>query len=662
MNCWLGTLSQGRGKTLFIKKNEKHRDNGLGCIQFNLNVMVNGFTKWGNVMAVSKQKLRIIGCYFVLMVWQVFAPAAANINALVMDADFTQVALDNYASILIDDEKTLQITDFTKHSTTGFQPITMNTLGFSAGTIWLHFKLNWQEQSPSTVMLELDAPILDKVSFYTVDSQGQVLKQSSGDRIAYSQRLIDHRNPVFFITGEDNKVVDYYLSLESNGPIQIPLTLWSNESFISYLGKSQLLFGAYYSLMIVLFMVSFYAFILLKEQIFFRYSLYLLSFLLFQMSSHGVAFRFLWGEFPEYASQLNTSIIGIVIIAALWFSSGFLKLKQHSVTTYRLFQLLQLFTVACVFMVWTGLYQVAMKLMVVCGITLVPVFTLAAIQALRHGYKPARYFSLAWAALMTGIFAAGLRYAGIVPANFFTLHAMQISSTLEMVILMLALVDRFNMLREEKLKAEEATRDAVFKLNHRLETMVSERTHALIESNERLHKLARQDSLTGLLNHNASIQELDKALSSARRYNHAVAVIMLDIDHFKSFNDNYGHLAGDDILKTIADVISSNLRETDSCGRYGGEEFILTLTHAELSEIKALSERIRESVAGVGFLSAPGAKATVSMGVVICYPTQCENHSSDRLIAAADTALYKAKNQGRDQVCFAPHLHLSSST
>jgi two-component system, sensor histidine kinase LadS len=449
--------------------------------------------------------------------------------------------------------------------------------------------------------------------------------------------------------------------IKSNGPIHIPLTLWSYDSFVSYMGRAHLLFGAYYSLMAILTLASLYAYFLIKEHVFLRYSVYLLSFLLFQSSINGFSFQFIWGDFPEVTNELNASLVGIVIMAALWFSGEFLQVKDNSQRTYRLFRGLYWFSGVCVLFVWTPLFVIATKILVLCGLVLVLVFAVAATQALLRGYRPARYFTFAWAIFMAGVFVAGLLFAGLVPANFYTIYAIQITSMMEVVILTLALVDRYKVLHEAKASAEMQASSAMFKLNTRLENMVLERTQALNESNKKLQELASKDSLTGLLNHKTAIQEVKKALASVSRYNHTIAVVMLDVDHFKDFNDRYGHQVGDDILIAIADILHGNLRSTDACGRYGGEEFILILTRTELNEVKALGERIRGAISNASFERAPGAKITASLGVVMCYPTQCKYYSADTLITAADNALYEAKNKGRNAVCFAPQLHTVST-
>ncbi len=584
-------------------------------------------------------------------------------DIVILDGSSTHLSLTPHTRILFDERLQLGVEDLQQVPSQEFRPLSElgNALGFNDAAIWLHIRLRAAPGAPAIMLLSLESPMLDHVSIFTEDGSGGFTERRSGDKQAYSQRLIAHRFPIFTIPVSVGQEQDIYLRLKSRGSIQIPLYLWKIETFIGYQDQAQLLFGAYYGLMLILALASLYAYLMLRERVFFRYSAYLFAFLLFQLAINGVAFQFLWGEIPEFASRINSSLVGIVVIAALWFSSEFLKLEEHTPSTHRLFHLLQAFSALSILLVWTSLFQPATKLLVLSGILLVPLFALAAIQVLRQDYKPARYFTAAWGVLMAGVFASGLRFAGVLPVNFFTLYAMQISSMLEILILMLALVERFRLLHEAKKAAEETARQAMLEFNIQLESLVAERTHALEQSNEELRRLARTDSLTGLLNHRAAIQEAEKALAGARRYNFALAIVMVDIDHFKLLNDRYGHQAGDEALSAVAGVLCSNLRETDVCGRYGGEEFILILTHTNIGEAKALGSRIKQAVAETRFNLAPGAQITASLGIAMCYPTQCGKHTADSLINAADKALYQAKNQGRNRVCMAPTVNLSST-
>jgi len=164
---------------------------------------------------------------------------------------------------------------------------------------------------------------------------------------------------------------------------------------------------------------------------------------------------------------------------------------------------------------------------------------------------------------------------------------------------------------------------------------------------------SRNDSKTGLLN--AATWERESAAEVVRavRTKSALAVALLDIDKFKSINDTYGHLVGDQVLKEIANTLSTLLRDYDRAGRWGGEEFSLLLPQTRAVDAFRIAERIREKIAAMSFI-APGAaggervQVTVSIGVAAL--DAGSNRQLGELVAAADAALYRAKACGRDQV------------
>ncbi|MCP3908434.1 MAG: GGDEF domain-containing protein, partial [Oceanicoccus sp.] len=207
---------------------------------------------------------------------------------------------------------------------------------------------------------------------------------------------------------------------------------------------------------------------------------------------------------------------------------------------------------------------------------------------------------------------------------------------------------------KQKNIAENKASDYLRKLNSKLEDLVASRTATLEKANSDLALLASQDSLTGLLNHRSSINQVSKALNEANRYNISIAVIMIDLDNFKLLNDQYGHQVGDEAIVSVSQVLRSNLRDTDSCGRYGGEEFILIITRTDLDEVNQLAERLKSNIAEIHLSQTPDANVTASFGIAMCLSTQCEEYTTDSLISAADSALYKAKLSGRNKICFTP--------
>ena len=170
----------------------------------------------------------------------------------------------------------------------------------------------------------------------------------------------------------------------------------------------------------------------------------------------------------------------------------------------------------------------------------------------------------------------------------------------------------------------------------------------LEESQKKLRELAIHDSLTGLINHLEFLRRLEEEVERARRYRRPLALLMLDIDHFKNVNDTYGHLAGDEVLRTLAARLKAELRPADQAARYGGEEFAVILPETAVAGALELAERLRAAASASAIAPGQAVNLTVSIGVA-AFPEDAETDKA--LLAAADGALYAAKQAGRNRVC-----------
>ncbi len=168
-------------------------------------------------------------------------------------------------------------------------------------------------------------------------------------------------------------------------------------------------------------------------------------------------------------------------------------------------------------------------------------------------------------------------------------------------------------------------------------------------SYEEMERQAISDGLTGIHNYRHFRETLEATISRAERYDETFCLLMMDLDHFKAVNDTIGHQAGDDVLRTVADVLRGCSRASDYQARYGGEEFVMLLPQTGLSEASTLAERVRSQVAEIA-VGHPGLHVTMSIGVA-SFPDSA--HDSDGVLAAADAALLRAKARGRDRVCLA---------
>ncbi|HHO75850.1 MAG TPA: GGDEF domain-containing protein [Deltaproteobacteria bacterium] len=167
---------------------------------------------------------------------------------------------------------------------------------------------------------------------------------------------------------------------------------------------------------------------------------------------------------------------------------------------------------------------------------------------------------------------------------------------------------------------------------------------AKLLDHETLMRMAYRDGLTSLLNYRAFEEMLKAEHDRASRYNTTFSIMMIDIDHFKKINDNFGHPIGDMVLKTLSEKLTEGVRKSDRVFRYGGEEFTVILPHTGLAKAMNLAERIRITVEKMKFIA--GLQVTISIGICQYY----DGLTGADLVKQADRGLYLAKNKGRNQI------------
>ncbi len=190
---------------------------------------------------------------------------------------------------------------------------------------------------------------------------------------------------------------------------------------------------------------------------------------------------------------------------------------------------------------------------------------------------------------------------------------------------------------------------SLLRIKH-LHDELQEKVIELQRTKEELRQLAITDGLTGLYNYRYFKEQLQQELNRAHRHNLNISVVMIDIDHFKRYNDKNGHPAGDVVLKDIARLLRDNVRNIDLAARYGGEEFSLILIETDKPPAKIVSEKIRKLVEDYDFAyesSQPDGKLTISSGVAT-FPEDGEDF--DTLVSQADQRLYRAKESGRNLI------------
>lgn len=232
------------------------------------------------------------------------------------------------------------------------------------------------------------------------------------------------------------------------------------------------------------------------------------------------------------------------------------------------------------------------------------------------------------------------------------LRKLTLSLRLVAILLLLWASWRYSVRLQTELAEQLRLRVALAQANTELEDKVQQRTQALEEVNHQLEVLSVTDALTRLANRRRFdavwLDEWQRALRQAT----PLAVIMLDVDHFKAYNDHYGHQQGDECLRQVGEVLLTTVRRAgELVARYGGEEFVVVLPGTSVIHAMAVAESIRANIQAAGMAhahSGVAAVVTVSLGVAVGIPTQGD--ARDALVHAADAALYRAKDQGRNRV------------
>ncbi|MDB5071778.1 MAG: diguanylate cyclase [Candidatus Eremiobacteraeota bacterium] len=238
------------------------------------------------------------------------------------------------------------------------------------------------------------------------------------------------------------------------------------------------------------------------------------------------------------------------------------------------------------------------------------------IAARQQGFSPSRFYLVAFAFAAAGILINDLNLHGILLPHWNLTRAFDAGIALEALLFALALADR----------------------------------------NRALSALISLDGLTGIANRRSFDGALARAWDRSRRSHSAIGVLMIDVDHFKRYNDTHGHQAGDEILRRVAQgVQAAVLRPDDVAARYGGEEFAIVLPLAEGEASRVVGERVRHNVRALAipYPEAPTGIITVSVGVASTRPAESGVGPAE-LLASADQALYQAKREGRDKVVLAP--------
>ena len=521
--------------------------------------------------------------------------------------------------------------------------------GFSDSVWWLKLHLDHPGLQGSERLLEIAHPILDRVDVYLVQNEKLLRSYQTGDSRPFHDRPLISRFFVFPVQLPPQDSLTVYIRIQTSSSLQVPLTLWEKDAFFQHEANNNFLQGLYFGGTFTLVIYNLLIFFSLRDRTYLYYVGFVASAPLYFLALNGLGFRFLWPENTNWNTLTVPVFLSFLVIFGALFTRRFLELKRFSKAMDRIILGFALIGGAALLGSFSLPYRIITPLLAIVVIFACLADMMAGVYAWRRQVASARFYVFAWTVFLLGSVIFAFSKLNILPSNIFTDNVVQVGSILEAVLLSFALADRINFERRLRFKAQEESLLAQMRANETLELRVAERTHELAELNLKLEELSYTDQLTQLYNRRFLDETTAKEWHRCMRKKADFAVLLLDIDHFKQVNDQYGHNTGDQCLQQVAFHLRDQLRwSTDIVARYGGEEFCIVLPETGCEAAMQVAQRIVAAFNKAPLHTDEGdIRVTVSIGVSCAKPQQ--DLLTRTLFTEADAALYAAKSAGRNR-------------
>lgn len=525
--------------------------------------------------------------------------------------------------------------------------------GFTQDHYWFRTTLKNIAPSEKTWFLRSKYPLLDHIDLYLHSGSELVEEFHSGDVLPFSQRPVDDLSFAFPISITNNKPHTIYIHLQTTSSLQLSLSLKNESDYWQTIGAENAIRGAFYAVLISMLFFNSIIFLMVRMRSYLYYVMYLSCFILLMASTHGMTYRYLWPDSPQLNQVSIAFFTGTTTCSTIIFIINFLRLKDTRPTLRKILIYIATFSLMGSFFSLFSSYSIMIQIMATAGLLTVVIAILSTFQDwFKQRRREVLIFIIAWSAVLIGYMLYIAQKFGALPINNLTEHAIEIGAVLEALLLSLGLADRINNERKIRTQAQEYMLLVQKKANEELDNKVRERTGELEIINNQLHEKSITDSLTQVRNRHYFDYKFPIEYRRACRNKTSIALFILDIDHFKKFNDQYGHQAGDEVLRKVAESVQNNLnRPSDTIFRYGGEEFTALLPNTNKGGAFIVAEHVRKKIEETKIMwEDKQLSVTISIGVAACTPSHFEGGPT--LLQQADDYLYAAKDNGRNQVIY----------
>lgn len=493
-------------------------------------------------------------------------------------------------------------------------------LGVRRDTMWLRMTVEVPRSEDGQWVLEIDYPGLDHVDLYVLADKTLLRQVRMGRLLRPSERPMQTRAHAVELSLPPGHSYELLIRIETASTVIAPLRMVKRDVFYAQEGRNELLQGVMAGVGLCLVFYSLIEWISLRDSLFLRYALVMIGTVLFFFAHFGMGVHHVWGRWEWMSANASpfTALIGMT--GAFLFVERALRVAEFSRKLAWLLNGGAMVTATVASALALGLidYRTAHQSATLLGAMPMLLAISLALSRARAGDRVAAYMLFGWGVYLAGTLVMVGMLRGLIGVNIWTQYSFQLASICEMLVWMRVLA-----VRVEDVRAS------------------AQRAHI---ERDTLRGLAHSDPLTGLFNRRGLTEALDDALRTSSSQ-HLLAVYLIDLDGFKTINDELGHEAGDKLLIGVARRLESLLRSSDRVARLGGDEFVVM--------VSGLAQEAEAQVLGIKLLQGFDAPFDVDgrecrVGMTVGYAmAPLDAMAPDSLLRMADAAMYEGKKAGR---------------
>ncbi|MCY1265043.1 diguanylate cyclase (GGDEF) domain protein [compost metagenome] len=597
---------------------------------------------------------------FLLLCWLgLSVPAQA---AFELTQQSSGATLNGAIDLLEDPDGTLDIQDMARPDVQQrFTPANGRaSVGQSRSVWWVRVQLSRNGDAPQQWWLENSGITVYRVSLFLPDGQGGWSRRESSEALPFAEtRDYAYRRMLFKLPEIGSEPLTLYFRSYDPAGNSFPLKVWQLDDLKELQSTENLGFGLVYGVILALFLYNLFILMALRDKAYLWYVLATSSSLVFILSMTGHGFQYFWPDAPVPVWLDRITLPSLWGIFVMRFTQELLYTRRGLRWSNRLFNVACVLYAIAILINFFGYRAEAAILIAVTPIATVPTALISAVIRWRQGFIPARFYLIGYGTVLVSTAVLVMRAAGLIQPINFTAYMFPIAVAAESILFSFALAYRIQMLKQERAAAlvqadrEKAARLAQMQASaDELQAAVVARTAELAAANQRLCQRERElehaafhDALTELPNRRYLIERTESALANAKRHEEPLALLLIDLDHFKPINDRFGHDAGDELLRAIGRRLRQHVRGGDAVARLGGDEFAVLISGTDAkAEACDLARRLLEELSAPVCYGAEQLKVSISIGIAL-FPQHARHFSG--LYQTADQALYKVKARGR---------------